>query len=81
MSSGSWTAKQNKDFEMALAVYDKETPDRWYNVAKAVGGKTADEVKKHYELLVEDVKHIESGRVPYPNYRTTSGKSRGNEER
>ena len=76
--SGSWTAKQNKDFERALAVYDKDTPDRWYNVAKAVGGKTAEEVKRHYELLVKDVKHIESGQVPFPNYRTSGGNSRGN---
>ncbi|KAK6240939.1 hypothetical protein SCA6_006328 [Theobroma cacao] len=74
--SGSWTAKQNKDFERALAVYDKDTPDRWYNVAKAVGGKTAEEVKRHYELLVQDVKHIESGQVPFPNYRTSAGNSR-----
>ncbi|XVF01100.1 hypothetical protein REPUB_Repub04eG0059000 [Reevesia pubescens] len=74
--SDSWTAKQNKDFERALAVYDKDTPDRWYNVAKAVGGKTAEEVKRHYELLVEDLKHIESGQVPFPNYRTTTGNSR-----
>ncbi|KAH9656667.1 protein RADIALIS-like 2 [Citrus sinensis] len=72
-SSGSWTAEQNKAFERALAVYDKDTPDRWYNVARAVGGKTADEVKKHYELLVEDIKHIESGHVPFPKYRTPSG--------
>ncbi|XVE66972.1 hypothetical protein DITRI_Ditri08aG0122700 [Diplodiscus trichospermus] len=76
--SGSWTAKQNKDFERALAVYDKDTPDRWYNVAKAVGGKTAEEVKRHYELLVEDVKHIESGQVPFPNYRTTGRNTRDN---
>ncbi|XP_076886568.1 transcription factor RADIALIS-like [Bidens hawaiensis] len=69
--SGSWTAKQNKAFEKALAVFDKDTPDRWQNVAKAVGGKTAEEVKQHYQVLVEDVKHIESGRVPYPNYKTT----------
>ncbi|XP_071716657.1 protein RADIALIS-like 1 [Rutidosis leptorrhynchoides] len=71
--SGSWTAKQNKAFEKALAVFDRDTPDRWHNVAKAVGGKTAQEVKQHYDELVEDVKHIESGRVPYPNYRTTGG--------
>lgn len=79
--SGSWTAKQNKDFERALAVYDKDTPDRWYNVAQAVGGKTAEEVKRHYELLLEDVKHIESGHVPFPNYRTTAGNTitRGNQ--
>ncbi|XP_015866028.1 protein RADIALIS-like 1 [Ziziphus jujuba] len=76
-SSSSWTAKQNKAFEKALAVFDKDTPDRWYNVAKAVGGKTAEEVKRHYELLVQDVKYIESGQVPFPNYRTTGGNSYG----
>ncbi|KAK1431165.1 hypothetical protein QVD17_14448 [Tagetes erecta] len=71
--SGSWTVKQNKDFEQALAVFDKDTPDRWHNVAKAVGGKTVEEVKRHYEVLVEDVKHIESGQVPFPKYRATNG--------
>ncbi|KAE8730400.1 Protein RADIALIS-like 2 [Hibiscus syriacus] len=75
--SGSWTAKQNKDFESALAVYDKDTPDRWHNVAKAVGGKIAEEVKRHYELLVNDVMKIESGQVPFPKYRTTGKNTRG----
>ncbi|XVE93635.1 hypothetical protein REPUB_Repub01dG0211100 [Reevesia pubescens] len=78
--SGSWTQKQNKLFEKALAQFDKDTPDRWHNVAKAVGGKTAEEVKKHYEILIEDLKHIESGRIPIPNYRSTSGSSNGNED-
>ena len=77
-SSDSWTAKENKAFERALAVYDKDTPDRWHNVAKAVGDKTPEEVKRHYELLVEDVKHIESGRVPFPKYKTTGGSSQAN---
>ncbi|OIT04641.1 PREDICTED: protein RADIALIS-like 1 [Nicotiana attenuata] len=70
---GSWTAEQNKAFEKALAVYDKDTPHRWSNVARAVGGKTAEEVKRHYEILVQDVMSIENGRVPFPNYRTTNG--------
>ncbi|KAL3844824.1 hypothetical protein ACJIZ3_002227 [Penstemon smallii] len=70
-SSSSWTSKQNKQFEKALAVHDKDTPDRWQNIAKAVDGKSAEEVKMHYEVLVEDLKHIESGNVPYPNYRRT----------
>ncbi|KAJ7944275.1 Protein RADIALIS-like [Quillaja saponaria] len=51
-SGSSWTPKQNKLFEKALALYDKDTPDRWQNVAKAVGGKSAEEVKRHYEILV-----------------------------
>uniref|UniRef100_A0A7N0VKD7 Uncharacterized protein n=1 Tax=Kalanchoe fedtschenkoi TaxID=63787 RepID=A0A7N0VKD7_KALFE len=70
-SSSSWTAKQNKLFEKALALYDRDTPDRWQNVARAVGGKSAEEVKRHYEILIEDLRHIEAGQVPYPNYRST----------
>ncbi|XP_068637348.1 protein RADIALIS-like 3 [Aristolochia californica] len=72
-SASSWTPKQNKLFEKALAVYDKDTPDRWQNVARAVGGKSAEEVKRHYEILIEDVKYIESGQVPFPNYSSTGG--------
>ncbi|KAL1210160.1 Protein RADIALIS-like 6 [Cardamine amara subsp. amara] len=76
-SSSSWTFKQNKMFERALAVYDKDTPDRWNNVAKAVGGKSAEEVKRHYDILVEDLISIETGRVPFPNYKTFESNSRG----
>jgi hypothetical protein len=72
-SRPQWTAKQNKQFEQALAVYDKETPDRWHNIARAVGGKSADEARRYYELLVEDVKRIEAGRVPFPAYRCPDG--------
>ncbi|OWM74608.1 protein RADIALIS-like 4 [Punica granatum] len=75
LTSSSWTPKQNKTFERALAQYDKDTPDRWQKIARAVGGKSAEEVKRHYELLIEDVKHIEQGRVPFPNYRSTNASS------
>jgi hypothetical protein len=46
-SHSSWTSKQNKQFEKALALYDKDTPDRWHNVASMVDGKSPDEVKKN----------------------------------
>ncbi|KAK4762994.1 hypothetical protein SAY86_008762 [Trapa natans] len=71
-SSSTWTSQQNKIFERALAKYDKDTADRWQKIARAVGSKSVEEVKRHYELLIEDVKHIESGRVPLPNYRSTT---------
>jgi len=67
-SSLQWTTKKNKLFENALAIYDKETSDRWYNIAKFVGGTTEVEIKKHYEILQEDIKNIESGKVPLPAY-------------
>lgn len=79
-SSSNWTPKQNKLFEKALALYDKDTPDRWQNVAKAVGGKTAEEVRRHYEILLEDLRQIESGRIPFPNYKST-GRDADEEER
>lgn len=72
--SSTWSPKQNKLFERALAKYDEDTPERWQNVSKAVGGKSVEEVKRHYERLLEDLKHIESGHVPFPTYKsTTSG--------
>ncbi|XP_043710983.1 protein RADIALIS-like 3 isoform X2 [Telopea speciosissima] len=77
ISGSSWTRKQDKLFEEALAVYDKDTPDRWQNVSKAVGGKSAEEVKRHYEILIEDLKNIESGQVPFPNYRSSGSNGKG----
>ncbi|CAJ1970919.1 unnamed protein product [Sphenostylis stenocarpa] len=75
----SWTRMQNKQFESALALYDQDTPDRWQNIARIVGDKSAEEVKRHYEILVEDLRHIESGRVPIPSYKSTDHLN--NEER
>ncbi|XP_044972594.1 protein RADIALIS-like 3 [Hordeum vulgare subsp. vulgare] len=81
MSSGStnssrgganavWSVRENKLFEEALASYGEGTPDRWHKVSRAMGGtKTADEVRRHYEILEEDIKLIESGRVPFPKYK------------
>ncbi|OAY72494.1 Transcription factor RADIALIS [Ananas comosus] len=79
--ASSWTAKQNKLFERALAVYDKDTPDRWQNVARAVEGKSAEEVKRHYEMLVEDLKHIEAGQTVYSNYKSSGGGGTTEEQR
>lgn len=63
---GGWTQRQNKQFECALAVYDKETPDRWHNIARYMGGaKSAEEVRRHYERLQADVEQIEAGGVPF----------------
>ncbi|CAI9116761.1 OLC1v1017997C1 [Oldenlandia corymbosa var. corymbosa] len=82
-SAQSWTAKQNKQFEDALAMYDKDTPDRWNNIARAVGGKSAEEVRRHYEALVRDIMQIETDQVALPNYRSigNNGRVYANEQR
>jgi hypothetical protein len=38
-----------------------------------VGGKSADEVRRYYELLEKDLEHIEAGKVPFPAYRCPGG--------
>ncbi|XP_023554649.1 transcription factor DIVARICATA-like [Cucurbita pepo subsp. pepo] len=63
-----WTKEENKMFESALAIYDKETPDRWLKVAAMIPGKTVGDVIKQYRELEEDVCEIEAGRFPIPGY-------------
>lgn len=72
-SKGSkWTPEENKRFENALALFDKDTPDRWYNVAAMIPGKTVSDVIKQYQELEEDVSDIEAGLIPIPGYNTSS---------
>ncbi|XP_074581359.1 transcription factor SRM1 isoform X1 [Curcuma longa] len=68
----SWTREQEKAFENALATHPEDCSDRWEKIAADVPGKTVEDVKDHYELLVEDVNSIESGRVPLPSYPSSS---------
>ncbi|KAL9660009.1 hypothetical protein QQ045_024819 [Rhodiola kirilowii] len=68
-SSSSWTRDEDKKFENALAMYAENSPNRWENVVRHMGGtKTVDQVKQHYQLLVEDINNIEAGKIPPPNY-------------
>lgn len=80
-SSSKWTTKENKRFENALAMIGTEeiSEEGWEKVAKSVGnGKTVEDVKRHYERLVEDVKLIEQGLVPLPNYSNITSTSYNN---
>ncbi|KAE8716406.1 Transcription factor DIVARICATA [Hibiscus syriacus] len=67
-----WTPYENKCFENALALYDKDTPDRWLKVAAMIPGKTVGDVIKHYRELEEDVSDIEAGLIPIPGYSADS---------
>ncbi|XP_006653025.3 transcription factor SRM1-like [Oryza brachyantha] len=81
---GGWTREQEKAFENALAATlgededeDEEGDGMWERIAEAVEGKTPDEVRRHYELLVEDVDGIEAGRVPLLVYAGDGGPEEG----
>lgn len=71
-SSESWTPQENKLFEKALADFDTDAPDRWHHIARAVGGgKTVEDVKLHYQNLVNDLWLIENDSYPIPGSWTT----------
>lgn len=73
-SSGTtWSYDEEKAFENAIAMHwihededSKET--QWENIASCVPNKTMEEVKQHYQVLVDDVSAIEAGHVSFPNY-------------
>ncbi|KAG6503506.1 transcription factor SRM1-like [Zingiber officinale] len=68
----SWTRDQEKAFENAIATHPEGCGERWEKIAADVPGKTVEDVKDHYDLLVEDVNRIQSGRVPLPFYPSPS---------
>ncbi|CAA7402012.1 unnamed protein product [Spirodela intermedia] len=73
---GAWSREDDKAFEIALAtvmpfkeeVGEEGDEKRWEEIAAKVPGKTAGEVKVHYEVLVEDLRAIETGKVLLPSY-------------
>ncbi|CAL0308398.1 unnamed protein product [Lupinus luteus] len=69
--SSEWSWEQDKAFESALVNHPEDAPDRWEKIATDVPGKTIEEIKQHYELLVEDINQIESGCVPLPSYNSS----------
>ncbi|KAJ8642442.1 hypothetical protein MRB53_019136 [Persea americana] len=68
----NWTQEENKEFENALAFFDKETPDRWQRIAARIPGKTVADVYRHYKDLEDDVSVIEAGLIPIPGYSASS---------
>ncbi|XP_006360841.1 transcription factor DIVARICATA-like [Solanum tuberosum] len=73
--SSIWSREQDIAFENALATYPEDCVDRWEKIAADVQGKTLQEIKNHYEILLDDVSRIESGYVPLPGYNSTFDRS------
>ncbi|KAJ8759324.1 hypothetical protein K2173_006844 [Erythroxylum novogranatense] len=78
--SSMWTREQDKAFENALATYPEDDSDRWEKIASDVPGKTVEEIRHHYDLLVEDISQIESGCVPLPAYNEEGSTSHASDE-
>ncbi|XP_078431228.1 transcription factor MYBS1-like [Wolffia australiana] len=66
-----WSREEDKAFEVALATalpFEEEEEARWEEIAAKVPGKTAMEVKAHYQDLIDDLRAIDAGKVPIPAY-------------
>nr|CAD1819045.1 unnamed protein product [Ananas comosus var. bracteatus] len=68
MNNEEWSSEQEEPFVRALVENQEDNADRWERIAAGVAGKTAEEVKAHYDLLAGDISLIESGLVPLPDY-------------
>ncbi|XP_074316491.1 transcription factor SRM1-like [Silene latifolia] len=75
----SWTREEEKAFENGIALHmTEQLSDEWEKIASLVPTKTIQELREHYQVLVDDVNAIESGKVTLPDY--TNGSGNGNEE-
>ncbi|CAH9082617.1 unnamed protein product [Cuscuta europaea] len=64
-----WSREEEKAFENAIAIHwVEDSKEHWDTFASIVPSRTVEELKRHYQLLVEDVSDIEAGRVPLPTY-------------
>ncbi|KAI3924166.1 hypothetical protein MKX01_029701 [Papaver californicum] len=78
LAKKTWTFEEDKNFEVALVHLGEDTPNRWQAIAIQVGtDKTAEDIEEHYKLLVEDLKAIEAGKVPTPEYEETTTPDEG----
>ncbi|KAL5544717.1 hypothetical protein UlMin_008501 [Ulmus minor] len=77
-SSTVWTKEEEKAFENAIAMHlteeeeegeeESKKDEQWDKIASMVPNKSMEEVKLHYQMLVDDVNAIEAGQIPVPNY-------------
>ncbi|XP_015883030.3 transcription factor MYBS1 [Ziziphus jujuba] len=71
-SSTVWSKEEEKAFENAIAMHwiedEKESKEQWEKIASMVPNKNLEELKQHYQMLVDDVNAIEAGHIPVPNY-------------
>ncbi|GMP40615.1 hypothetical protein CsSME_00010990 [Camellia sinensis var. sinensis] len=64
-----WSGKEDREFENAIAKYLKSgSEEEWKKIASEVSNKSIEQVKLHYQILLEDLKDIDDGFVPLPHY-------------
>ncbi|QDZ18756.1 transcription factor SRM1-like protein [Chloropicon primus] len=78
-----WSPQEDKVFERVLSEkFGERLQDILEEISKQIETKDMEAVRRRYEQLEEDIKNIEAGRVPLPNYAdsgsvATSGSRKG----
>ena len=70
--------EEEKAFENAIAIHwstdqDEESEEQWEKMASMVPSKSMEELKRHYQMLLDDITAIEDGRIPVPNFAVLAG--------
>ncbi|KAL6182931.1 hypothetical protein ACLB2K_044343 [Fragaria x ananassa] len=68
--NAAWSREEDKAFENAIALHwiEDDEEGSWDKIASLVPTKSMEELKRHYQMLVDDVGAIESGNIPVPSY-------------
>ncbi|OWZ16555.1 hypothetical protein PHMEG_0009643 [Phytophthora megakarya] len=72
----TWTFQEEKAFETVLAGWAGNKPYSWVKIAAALPGKTAKDVRNHYDEMLGEVACIEAGQV-VPEIPTSSSAASG----
>ncbi|KAL6909591.1 hypothetical protein ACP4OV_001872 [Aristida adscensionis] len=77
----AWSDSENSRFEDALATY-AQAPDIWERVAAAVGGgRTVDDVRRHFVELGRDLHAIETNAQRQAGYSNGTAQNNNNNNR
>ena len=68
MNNNEWSGYENKLFETTLAGLDVCSGSLYEQIMCVMPWKSVEQIKSHYEKLIEDVAMIENGDVCTPNY-------------
>lgn len=67
-----WSFDEVKQFEIALATY-YDDPEKFSKIAAEMPGKSVEELEQRHNLLVEEIRNIEDGRTPLPDFSGCNG--------
>ncbi|KAI4319193.1 hypothetical protein MLD38_032823 [Melastoma candidum] len=64
-----WSREEDKAFEDAIALHwVEDSKEVWDKISSLLPTRSPQEIKRHYQVLVDDVTAIEAGHVELPDY-------------